>query len=90
MFLSLRLDAPLLCILSILSSVLSPCGSLHRVYRYAVSHFTLSESSRDRLPTAAVMVSAPPLIAWRYRAEPAVGSPEEALVRVLQHPRQWT
>ncbi|KAI8468310.1 MAG: coproporphyrinogen III oxidase [Monoraphidium minutum] len=36
-----------------------------------------------------IMVSAPPLIAWRYDVTPAGGSPEAALVEVLQRPREW-
>jgi len=37
-----------------------------------------------------IMVSAPPLIAWKYRAEPEKGSEEEKLVQVLQsEPREW-
>jgi len=36
-----------------------------------------------------IMVSAPPLIAWRYRAEPAPGSEEARLLDVLQEPRAW-
>lgn len=35
------------------------------------------------------MVSAPPLIAWRYRAEAAPGSEEARLVEVLRQPRPW-
>lgn len=35
------------------------------------------------------MVSAPPLIAWRYNVTPEPGSEEERLVRVLQQPRRW-
>lgn len=36
-----------------------------------------------------IMVSAPPLIAWRYRAEPAPGSEEARLLDVLREPRTW-
>ncbi len=36
-----------------------------------------------------IMVSAPPLIAWRYNVQPEPGSPEEQLVRVLQKPQEW-
>ena len=36
------------------------------------------------------MVSAPPLIAWRYDVQPEEGSPEAALVDVLREPRDWT
>ena len=36
-----------------------------------------------------IMVSAPPLIAWRYRVEPEPGSEEEKLIKVLQEPREW-
>jgi coproporphyrinogen III oxidase len=35
------------------------------------------------------MVSAPPLIAWRYNVQPQPGSAEEALVEVLRSPREW-
>jgi coproporphyrinogen III oxidase len=36
-----------------------------------------------------IMVSAPPLIAWRYDVQPAEGSPEAALIDVLRQPREW-
>jgi coproporphyrinogen III oxidase len=35
------------------------------------------------------MVSAPPLIAWRYNVQPQPGSAEERLVQVLRSPREW-
>mmetsp|Transcript_4097 Transcript_4097/g.10314 ORF Transcript_4097/g.10314 Transcript_4097/m.10314 type:complete len:333 (-) Transcript_4097:1-999(-) len=46
--------------------------------------FGLSPDAIER-----IMVSAPPLIAWQYKAEPAVGSPEARLVDVLRTPRSW-
>lgn len=36
-----------------------------------------------------IMVSAPPLIAWKYNVVPEPGSEEEKLVKVLQNPRDW-
>lgn len=36
-----------------------------------------------------IMVSAPPLIAWRYNVQPEVGSEEERVVEVLRQPREW-
>jgi hypothetical protein len=36
---------------------------------------------------SAVMVSAPPLIAWRYRADPRPDTPEAALVAVSANTR---
>jgi coproporphyrinogen III oxidase len=36
-----------------------------------------------------IMVSAPPLIAWKYNVVPKEGSEEEKLVKVLQQPREW-
>jgi len=36
-----------------------------------------------------IMISAPPLIRWSYNVTPQPGSPEEALVSVLQSPRDW-
>lgn len=36
-----------------------------------------------------IMVSAPPLIAWRYNVQPTPGSPEEKLVEALRQPREW-
>lgn len=36
-----------------------------------------------------IMVSAPPLIAWKYNVVPEAGSEEEKLVQVLQKPRDW-
>lgn len=36
-----------------------------------------------------IMVSAPPLIAWRYNVEPTAGSEEERLVEALRSPREW-
>lgn len=35
------------------------------------------------------MVSAPPLIAWRYNVQPAPGSEEARLVELLRTPRGW-
>ncbi|GAB4821725.1 hypothetical protein N2152v2_008771 [Parachlorella kessleri] len=36
-----------------------------------------------------IMVSAPPLIAWRYNVQPQPESPEGQLVQLLRQPRQW-
>ena len=38
-----------------------------------------------------IMVSAPPLIAWKYNVQPSPGSEEEKLVHLLQQkpPREW-
>ncbi|PSC76177.1 coproporphyrinogen III oxidase [Micractinium conductrix] len=36
-----------------------------------------------------IMVSAPPLIAWRYNVQPEAGSEEAALVDLLRSPRDW-
>jgi coproporphyrinogen III oxidase len=36
-----------------------------------------------------IMVSAPPLIAWRYNVVPAEDSSEAELVDCLRHPKQW-
>lgn len=36
-----------------------------------------------------IMVSAPPLIAWRYNVVPEAGSAEAKLVAVLQKPVDW-
>ena len=36
-----------------------------------------------------IMVSAPPLIAWRYNVTAQPGSEEERLMRVLQQPQEW-
>jgi coproporphyrinogen III oxidase len=36
-----------------------------------------------------IMVSAPPLIAWKYNVQPEPGSEEERLVQLLQQPREW-
>ena len=36
-----------------------------------------------------IMVSAPPLASWRYGVNPASGSAEEALIKVLRTPRAW-
>ena len=46
--------------------------------------FGLSPDANER-----IMVTAPPLIAWQYKAEPAIGSPEARLVDVLRKPRSW-
>ncbi|MEW5310673.1 MAG: hypothetical protein WDW38_002448 [Sanguina aurantia] len=37
----------------------------------------------------AIMVSAPPLIRWRYNIVPEIGSPESDLVELLRKPQQW-
>ena len=39
--------------------------------------------------TEAVMVSAPPLIKWKYNFQPDPGSEEQRLVDVLRDPRKW-
>ncbi|GBG61822.1 hypothetical protein CBR_g23778 [Chara braunii] len=36
-----------------------------------------------------IMVSAPPLIAWRYNVVAEEGSPEARLVQVLRNPQEW-
>lgn len=36
-----------------------------------------------------IMVSAPPLIAWRYNVIPEEGSAEAKLVSVLKEPQAW-
>lgn len=36
-----------------------------------------------------IMVSAPPLIAWKYNVVPEEGSAEQELVQALQTPREW-
>jgi len=35
------------------------------------------------------MVSAPPMVAWKYNVQPEPGSREEELVQVLHTPREW-
>jgi len=37
-----------------------------------------------------IMVSAPPLVAWRYNVVPEQGSLEAKLISVLQKPLDWT
>lgn len=46
--------------------------------------FGLSPESVER-----VLVSSPPLIAWRFRAEPEPGTPEAEMMAVLRQPRDW-
>jgi coproporphyrinogen III oxidase len=36
-----------------------------------------------------IMVSAPPLIRWKYNVIPEPGSEEAKLVEALQNPREW-
>lgn len=36
-----------------------------------------------------IMVSAPPLIAWKYNVTPETGSPEAQMMEVLRSPRMW-
>ncbi|GLC34581.1 hypothetical protein PLESTB_001245800 [Pleodorina starrii] len=36
-----------------------------------------------------IMVSAPPLIAWKYNVVPEPGSPEDVTLQVLRQPRSW-
>jgi hypothetical protein len=36
-----------------------------------------------------IMVSAPPLIAWRYNVQPEEGSEEARLLEALAAPREW-
>lgn len=36
-----------------------------------------------------IMVSAPPLVSWKYNHVPEAGSEEERLVEVLKNPRHW-
>lgn len=40
-------------------------------------------------PVEAVMVSAPPAVAFDYNHKVQEGSPEEAITQVLKHPRDW-
>lgn len=37
-----------------------------------------------------IMVSAPPLIAWKYNVIPETNSPEAQMLEVLRRPRAWT
>jgi len=46
--------------------------------------FGLTPESVER-----VLVSSPPLVAFKYKAEPAPGSPEAATLDVLRKPREW-
>jgi coproporphyrinogen III oxidase len=46
--------------------------------------FGLSPESVER-----VLVSSPPMVAFKYKAEPAPGTPEAATLEVLRHPREW-
>eukprot|EP01018_Ginkgo_biloba_P009365 Gb_37977 [translate_table: standard] len=36
-----------------------------------------------------IMVSAPPLVAWKYNVTPEFGSPEAEMLNVLRKPRDW-
>jgi len=36
-----------------------------------------------------IMVSAPPLISWKYNVQPAPGTPEYNTLQVLKHPQEW-
>lgn len=36
-----------------------------------------------------ILMSLPPHVQWVYDHKPAIGSPEEALVQVLQNPKDW-
>jgi len=36
-----------------------------------------------------ILMSLPPKVQWRYDHHPDVGSPEEALVKVLKEPKKW-
>ena len=36
-----------------------------------------------------ILMSLPPEVRWEYNFTPAPGSREEALVQILQHPREW-
>jgi coproporphyrinogen III oxidase len=40
--------------------------------------------------TESILISLPPEVWWRYDHRPEPGSREEALCKVLQHPRMWT
>ncbi|KAJ1620292.1 Coproporphyrinogen III oxidase [Pavlovales sp. CCMP2436] len=46
--------------------------------------FGLSPESVER-----VLVSSPPLVAWKFKAEPAAGTPEAGTLAVLRKPREW-
>ena len=46
--------------------------------------FGLSPESVER-----VLVSSPPMVAFRYKAIPAEGSPEAYTLDVLRNPREW-
>lgn len=49
---------------------------------------TILSSCRHRR-VESIMVSAPPLIAWKYNVQPQEGSQEAALVELLRQPREW-
>lgn len=36
-----------------------------------------------------IMVSAPPLVSWKYRADPLPGSGEDKLIEILRSPQDW-
>ena len=36
-----------------------------------------------------ILMSLPPHVQWRYDHQPGKGSPEEKLIQVLQHPKEW-
>ena len=40
--------------------------------------------------TESILISLPPEVKWSYDHKPAIGSPEEALLKILQQPREWT
>ena len=46
--------------------------------------FGLTPDSVER-----VLVSSPPLVAFRYKATPEPGTPEAETLDVLRHPRAW-
>jgi coproporphyrinogen III oxidase len=49
------------------------------------THFGLQSGGR----TESILMSLPPLVAWRYDWQPATGSPEARLQEVFLKPRDW-
>lgn len=58
-------------------------------YGNAAANLLLFIPPASALRVESIMVSAPPLIAWKYNVQPEAGSQEERLVQLLQQPREW-